>query len=173
MNGRNEAFFSFSRFLIDRCRFSIIIMNWKLYLFMPVWKNYIQNLLLSLFIVQSCLILWSHGLHHAKLPCPSLSPRVCSNSCTLSWWCYLIISSSVAPFSSCPQLFSASGSFPVSRLLASGSQSTGALASASVLPMNIQGWFLLGLTGLISLQSKGLSRAFSSTTLQKHQFFGA
>ena len=124
-------------------------------------------------IVQSCSTLWSHGLQHAKLPCPSLSPRVNSNSCTLSWWCYLTISCSVAPFSSCPQSSSASGSFPMSWLLASGSQSIGALASASVLPMNIWGWFSLGLTGLISLQSQGLSRVFSSTTIQKHQFFGA
>ena len=88
-------------------------------------------------------------------------------------WCYLTISSSVAPFSSCPQSFSASGSFPMSWLLASGSQSIGALASASVLPMNIRGWFPLGLIRLISLQSQGLSRVFSSTSIQKHQFFGA
>ena len=112
-----------------------------------------------------------HGLQHFRLPCPSLSPEVCSNSCPLNWWCYLTISSSVALFS-CPQSFPASGSFPVSQLFASGGQTIGASASASVLPMNIQDWFPLGLTGLI-LKSKGLSRVFSSTTVRKHQFFRA
>ena len=110
-------------------------------------------------------------LLHAKLPFPPLSPRVCSNSCPLSQWCYPTISSSVVPFSSCPQSFPASGSFPMSQFLPSGGQCIGTLASASVLPMNIQGWFSLGWTGLISLQSKGLSRVFSSTTIRKHQFF--
>ena len=114
-----------------------------------------------------------HGLQHAWLPCLSLSPRVWSNSWPLSRWCQPTISSSVILFSSCPQSFPESGPFPVSQLLASGSQSIGASASASVLPMNIQGWFSLGLTGLISLQFKGLSRVFSNTTVQKHQFFGA
>ena len=113
-----------------------------------------------------------HGLQHAGLPCPSLSPGVCSNSCPLSWWCYPTISSSVTPFSSCPWSFPASGSFPVSRLFTSGGQSIGALASASVLPMNIQSWFPLGLTGLI-LPFKGLSTVFSSTTVRKHQLFSA
>ena len=112
-----------------------------------------------------------YGLHHARLPCASLSPGVCPNSCPLSQWCHPTISSSVIPFSSCPQFFSASGAFPRSWLFASGGQSTG--ASASVLPMNMQGWFPIGLTGWIFLQSKGLSRVFSSTTVQKHQFFGA
>ena len=105
------------------------------------------------------------GLQHARLPCPSPSPRACSNSCPLSQWCHLTISSSFIPFSSCPQSFPASGSFPVSRLFASGGQSVG--ASASVPPVNIQGWFPLGVTGLISLLSKGLSRVFSSTTVWK------
>ena len=91
-----------------------------------------------------------HELQHARLPCPSLSPGVCSNSCPLSQWCHPTISSSVAPFSSCSQSFTASGSFPMSRLSASGGQSIGSLASTSVLPMNIQDWFPLGLTGLIS-----------------------
>ena len=90
-----------------------------------------------------------------------------------TWWCFLIISSLVTPFSSCPQYFPALESFPMSRLFASGGQRIGASASASVLPMNIQGWFPLGLTSLISLQSKGLLRVFSSTTVQKHEFFGA
>ena len=113
----------------------------------------------------------THGLHHGRLPCPSPSPRACSNSCPLSRWCHPTVSSSVAPFS-CPQSLPASGRvFPVSWLFASGGQSIGASALASVLPMNIQGWFLLGCTGWISLQSKGLSRVFSNTTVQKHQFF--
>ena len=113
-----------------------------------------------------------HELQHARLPCPSLSSWVWSNSCPLSHWCHTTISSSVTPFSS-PQSSSASGSFPMSRLFASSSQSIGVSASASILPMNIQDWFPLGLTGLISLNSKGLSRAFSNTTIQKHQFFSA
>ena len=99
--------------------------------------------------------LWPHGLQHARPPCPSPTPRVYPNSCLLSQWCHPIISSSVVPFSSCPQSFPASGSFPMSQFFASGGQSTWASASASVLPMNIQDWFPLGLTGLISLRSKG------------------
>ena len=121
-------------------------------------------------VTKSSDSLWPHGLQHTSLPC-SLSPRVCSNSCSLSWWCYLTISSSAAPFSFCLQSFPASGSFPMSQLFASGDQSIRASVSTSVLPMNIQGWFPLGLIGLISLQSKGLSRVFSSTTIWKHQFF--
>ena len=111
-------------------------------------------------------------LQHARLPCPSPFSRACSNSCPLGWWCHPTISSSVVPFS-CLQSFPASGAFPVSQFFTSGGQSIGASALASVLPMNIQDWFPLGLTGLISLQSKGLSRVFSNTTVQKHQFFGA
>ena len=109
-----------------------------------------------------------HGLQHARLPCPSLSPGICSNSCPLNWWCHPTISSSVSPFS-CPQSSPASGCFPRSQFFPSGGQSTG--VSASVLPMNIQDWFPLGRTSLISLLSKGLSRVFSSTTVQKYQFF--
>ena len=111
------------------------------------------------------------GLQHARLPCPSQSPGVCSNSCPLSEWCHLTISSSVTPFSSCPQSFPASGSFSMSQIFPSDGQSIGASASASVLPMNIQGWFPLGLAGLVSLLAKELSRVFSSTTVWKHQFF--
>ena len=114
-----------------------------------------------------------HGLQHTRFPCPSLSPRVCLNSCLLSQWCHLTISSSVAPFSSCPQSFPALGSFPVSQLLALSGQRIGASASTSVLPMLVQGWFPLELTGLNYFQSKGLSRFFSSTTIWNHQFFGA
>ena len=113
-----------------------------------------------------------HGLQHARLSCPSPPPRACSKSCPLSLWCHPSISSSVFPFS-CPQSFPTSGSFQISQLFASGSQSIGASASASVLPMNIQGWFPLRFTGLISLLSKWLSGVFSNTTVQKHQFFGA
>ena len=116
--------------------------------------------------------LWT-AAHQASVRCPSLSARVGSNSCPLSQWCHPIISSCVTSFSSYPQSFSASGSFLMSRLFASGSQSIGASASASVLLVNIQGWFPLGLTGLISLLFKGLSRVSSSTTVWKHQFFSA
>ena len=111
------------------------------------------------------------GLQHARLPCPSPTPRACSNSCPLSRWCHPTISSSVIPFSSCLQSFPASGSFPMSQFFSSGGQSTG--ASASVLSMNFQDWFPLGWTSWISLQSKRLSRLFSNTTVQKHQFFSA
>ena len=114
-----------------------------------------------------------HGLLHGGLPCSSLHPGACANSCPLSQWCHPTISSSVVHFSSCLHSFPASGSFLMSWLFTSGGQSIGASASASVLPMNTQDWFPLGLTGLISLQSKGLSRVFSNTTVQKHQFFGA
>ena len=130
---------------------------------------------------ESCLkeLLFSHSVvsdslrphGHAKPPCPSLSPRACSNSCPLSRWCHPTISSSSALFSSCPQSFRASGSFPMNLLFISGGQSI--RASASVLPVNIPGWFPLGLTGLISFQSKGLSRVFSIKTVCKHQFFSA
>ena len=114
-----------------------------------------------------------HELQHARLPCPSPTPRACSNSCPSSRCCHPTISSSVVPFSSCPQSFPASGSFPMSQFFSSGGPNIGTSASASVLPMNIQDWFPLGWTGWISLLSKGLSRIFSSTTVQKHQFFGA
>ena len=117
--------------------------------------------------------LWPHESQHARPPCPSPTPGVHPNSCALSWWCHPGISSSVIPFSSCPKSFPASGSFPMSQLFAWGGQSIGVSASASVLPMNTQDWFPLGWTGLISLQSKGLSRVFSNTTAQKHQFFSA
>ena len=112
-----------------------------------------------------------HGLQHARLSCPSLSPGICSNSCPLSRWCHPNISSSVTPFSFCPHSFPVSWSLPVSRLFASGGQGIGASTSASVLPVNIQCWFPLRLTGLI-LQSKGLSGVFTNTTVQKHQFVG-
>ena len=128
-----------------------------------------RGLLFSYAVVSYSL--WPYRLQHTRLPCPSLFPRVCSNSYPLSQWCHPTISSSVAPFSSCLQSFPASGSFPMSWLFTSGGQSIG--ASESAFPMNIRGWFLLELTGLISLLSKGLSRVFSSTTVPGHQNFSA
>ena len=116
---------------------------------------------------------WYHGQQHTRLPCPSSTTRDCSNPHPLSRWCHLTILSSVDPFSSRPQSFPASGTFPMSQLFTSGGQSTGVSASASVLPMSTQDWSPLGWTGWISLQSKGLSRVFSNTTVQKHQFFVA
>ena len=115
--------------------------------------------------------LWHHGLQHARLPSPSPSPEVCSSSCPLHWWCHPTISSSVILFSFCPQSFPASGTFPMSRLFASGDQNTGASVLASAVPMSIQGWFPLRLTALISLLSKALSGVFSSTTVWSYQFF--
>ena len=114
-----------------------------------------------------------HGLQHSKHPCPSPTPRVYSNSCPLSSWCHPTISSSVVPFSSRLHSFPSSGSSPMSQFFTSGGQSIEVSASASVLPMNIQDWFPLRWTGCIFWQSKGLSRVFSDTTVQKHQFFGA
>ena len=138
------------------------------------WASFF--LLLRFSSVQSLSCVWLFvtpwtAAHQA--PCPSPTPRAYSNSCPLSWWCHPTISSSVIPFSFRLQSFPASGSFPVSQFLTSGGPSIRVLASASVLPINIQDWFPLGWTGLISLQSKGLSRVFSNTTVQKHQFFDA
>ena len=141
------------------------------------WSDLAANypLMIVFPLLFSCSVtsdsLWPHGLQRARLPCPSLSPGVCSSLYPLSQWCYSTILSSVTPFSSFPQSLTASGSFPVSRLFQSDGQSIG--ASSSVLLMNIQGWFPLRLTGLISLLSKGLSRIFSSTTIWKYQFFSA
>ena len=116
--------------------------------------------------------LWPHELQHTSPPCPSPTPGIHPNPCPLSQWCYPTISSSVIPFS-CLQSFPASGSFQMSQFFASGGQSIGVSASASVLPMNIQDWFPLRWTGWISLLTKGLSRVFSNTTVQKHQFLSA
>ena len=124
-------------------------------------------------VAQSCPTLRPHESQHARPPCPSPTPGVYPNSCPLSQWCHPAISSSIVPFSSCPQSFPASGSFPMSQLFAWGGQSIAVSASASVLPMNTQDWSFLGWTDWISLQSKGLSRVFSNTTVQKHQFFSA
>ena len=117
--------------------------------------------------------LWPHELQHARPPCPSPTPRVYTNSRPSSWWCHPAISSSVIPFWSCPKFLSASGSFPMSQFFTRSGPSIGVSASASALPMNTQGWSPLGWTGCITLQSKGLSKVFSNTTVQKHQFFSA
>ena len=119
----------------------------------------------------SCSVQSLSHVHHP--PCPSSTPRVHSNSCPSSQWCHSAISSSVVPFSFCPQSLPASGSFPMSQLISRGGQNIRVSASTSVLPMNSQDWSPLGWTGWISLQSKGLSRIFSNTTVQKHQFFSA
>ena len=132
---------------------------------------YINSLQFSLSVVSDSL--QPRGLQHPRPPCPSPTPRAYSNSCPLSRWCHPTISSSVDPFSSCLQSFPASGSFQMSQFFTSGGQTIGVSASASVLPMDIQDWFPLGWIGWISLQSKGLSRVFSNTTVQKHQFIGA
>ena len=154
----------------------------KLYrIFKVQRKNYLTSCthrsLASIVFVQSFLITKSFLIlfhpEHTRLSYPLPSPGTCSNSCPLSWWCHPTISFSVISSSSCPQSFLPLGSFPVSWLFSSGGQSIGVSASASIFPMNIQYWFPLGLTSLISLQSKGLSRVFSSTTVWKHQFFSA
>ena len=132
------------------------------------WYNLVQ---LSS-VAHSCPTLVTPWTKHTRPRCPSPKPGDYPNSCTLSWWCHPAISSSVVPFSSCPQSFPATGSFPMSQLFASGGQSIEVSASTSVLPMNTQDWSPLEWTGWISLQSKGLSRVFSNTTGQKHQFFG-
>ena len=116
--------------------------------------------------------LWTHGLLQARLPCSSPTPGAYSNSCPLSQWCHPTISSSVIPFSSCLQSFPASGSFQMSQFFTLGGQGIRVSASASVLPINIQDWFPLGWTSWISLKSKGPSRVFSNTIVQKHHFFG-
>ena len=134
------------------------------------WKH-IDSVQFSRSVVSDSLR--PHEPQHARPPCPSPTPRVYPNSCLLSRWCHPTISSSVIPISYCPQSFPASGSFPMSQLFASGGQSIRVSDSTSVLPMNTQDWSPLGWTGWISLQSRGLSRVFSNTTVQKHQFFGA
>ena len=153
------------------------LMIWPFYLsllslviMIPSYKSLtIQSIQFSDSVMSNSL--WPHGLQHARIPCPSPTPGTYSNSCPLRWWCHPTISSSVIPFSSCLPSFPASGSFPKNQFFTSCGQSTG--VSASVLPMNIQDWFPLGLTAWISSLSKGLSRVFSNTTVQKHQFFSA
>ena len=134
------------------------------------WSRWFCSILFSHSVMSDSL--WPHGLQHTRPPCPSPAPGVYSNSCPLSQWCHPTISSSVIPFSSCLQSFPVLGSFPMSQLFTSSNQSIGVSASGLVLPMNTQDWSPLGWNGLISLQSKGLSRVFSNTTVQRHQFFG-
>ena len=136
------------------------------------YRNVFSSVFSSVQLLSCVRSFRPHESQHARPPCPSPTPRVHPNPCPSSWWCHPAISSSVIPFSSCPQAFPASGSFPMSQLFASGGQSIGVSASASVLPMNIQDWSPLGWTGWIFLQSKELSRVFSNTIVQKHQFFG-
>ena len=144
--------------------------------FLTIWatREIQSHKLVQFSSVQSLSCVWlfvTHGLQHTRLPCPSPPPEAYSNSSPLRRWCHPTISSSVVPFS-CPQSFPASGSFQMSQFFPSSGQSIGVSASASVLPMNIQDWFPLEWTGWISMQSKGLSRVFFNTTVQKHQFFG-
>ena len=144
-----------------------ILKNWKanISLYAPsFWSSSVDQL---------CLTLQPHELQHARPPCPSPTPKVHSNSCPSSRWCHPAISASVVPFSSCPQSLSASGSFPMSQLFAWGGQSTGVSALVSFLPKKSQDWSPSEWTDWISLQSKGLLRVFSNTTVQKHQFFSA
>ena len=143
-------------------------------IYMVLTWTLIKPVLFILSSVQSSVVSDSfqpHELQHARPPCPSSTPGVHPNPCPSSWWCHPAISSSVSPFSSCPQSFPALGSFPMTQLFAWGGQSIGVSASTSVLPMNTQDWSPLRWTGWISLQSKGLSRVFSNTTVQKHQCF--
>ena len=143
-----------------------------IYILIFLYNTYIHSILqFSYSVVSNSLR--PHESQHARPPCPSLTPGVHSNSRPSSQWCHPAISSSVVPFSSCPQSFPASESFQMSQLFASGGQSFGVSASTSVLPVNIRNWFPLGLNVSVSLQSKGLSTVFSNTTIQKHQFFGA
>ena len=142
----------------------------KIWIFVTV-SSWFSSVQFSLSVVSDSL--WPHESQHARPPCPSPTPGVHPNPYSLSRWCHPTVSSSVVPFSSCPQSFPVSGSFPMSQLFTSGGQSIGVSASASVPPMNTQDWSPLGWTGWISLQSHGLSRVFSNTTVQKHQFFGA
>ena len=142
----------------------------KVVYYHPAHLTYVQSSVqFSLSVVLDSL--WPHEPQHTRPPCLSPTPGVYPNSCPLSPWCHPTISSSIVRFSSCPQSFQASGSFQMSQFFTSGGENIGVSVSASVLPMNTQDWSFLGWTGWISLQSKGLSRVFSNTTVQKHQFF--
>ena len=165
--------------IIYRWRFRLhlttIIYNTLRNIFPPTYLPEFLIIFFQFSSVQSIMSdsLWPHGLQHARPPCSLPTPGVYPNSWPLSWWCHPTISFSVVPFSSRLQSFPASGSFQMSQLFASGGQSIGVSASTSVLPMNTQDWYLLGWTGWISLQSKGLSGVFSNIKVQKHQFFSA
>ena len=143
---------------------------WKMIIMLSVYQCFMSAKHFSSVQSLTCVWLQHHGLQHSRLPCPSPTPGAYSNSCSSSRWCHPTISSSVMPFSSCLQSFPASGSFQISQFFASGGWTIG--ASTLVLSMNAQGWSPLEWTDWISLQSKALSRVFSNTTVQKHQFFG-
>ena len=145
-------------------------MFWHTQMFGQICQDLVISVQFSHSVMSDSLRL--HELQHARPPCPSPTPGVYPNPCPSSQWCHTTISSSVVPISSCPQSFPTSGSFQIGQLFASGAQSIEVSASTSVLPMNTQDWSPLGWTGWISLQSKGLSRVFSNTTVQNHQFFG-
>ena len=169
-----RLWFFFVLFLIFKWifLFSLNHVNIDLYYcFGKIYRIFCSSVQFIRSVVSDSLQLYE--LQHARPPCPSPAPGACSNSCASSRFCHPTISFSVVPFSSCPQSFPLSGSFPMSQLLASGDQSIGVSASTSDLPMNTQDWSPLEWTGWISLQSKGLSRVFSNTTVQKHQFFSA
>ena len=169
----NQVNHSFPQLPCNSHAITSILLKYKTYWFLVYSQIYktIQFSQFSRSVVSDSL--WPHESQQARPPCPSPTPGAHSNSCPSSRWCPPAISSSVIPFSSCPQSLPASKSFPMSQLFAWGGQSTGVSVSASVLPMNTQDWSPLEWTGWISFQSKGLSRAFSNTTAQKHQFFGA
>ena len=163
-----------------RCKFFSVVntmaqydlwLSWQMQNWECRWTKYTEFSLVQFSRSVVSNSLWPHEPQHARPPCPSPTPGVHPNPCPSSWWCHRTISSSVIPFSSCLQSFPASGTLQMSQLFASCGQSIGVSASTSVLPMNTQDWSPLGWTGWISLQSKGLSRVFSNTTVQKHQFF--
>ena len=163
----SEIFYFFSYVGICVCSFFFLLQN-NCHIKARTYISWFPIVVVQSWVVSDSL--QPHGLQHTRPPCPSPSSEICPSSHPLHWWCHADISFSDTLFSFCPQCFPASGTFPMSRLFAPDDQST--IASASVLPTSIQGWFLLRLTGLISLLSKGLSGVFSSTTVQRHQFFG-
>ena len=153
----------------------MVLTNVCILLYLYAYLYYLENVCPSIYQFSHSVVsdsLQPRGLQHARLPCSSPTPGAYSDSSPLSWWCHPAISSSAFPFSSCLQSFPALESFQMSQFLTSGGQSIGVSASTLVLPMNIQDWFPLGWTDWISLLSKGLSRVFSNTTVQKHKFFG-
>ena len=179
LDATSSLYWSFCKSILEFLNFKLyednkIVICWERW--NPHWVTRILCIFLHVFIQYSRSVmsdsLRPHELQHARPPCLSPTPGVHSNSCPSSWWCHPAISSSVVPFSSCPQSFPATESFPMCQLFAWGGQSTGVSALASVLPKNTQDWSPLGWTGWISLQPRGLSRVFSNTTVQKHQFFG-
>jgi len=172
---KSKLTYSCSIALRKRCLNKLWYIIYTMKYYSAIKRNGFESVLVRLLLSLSCSVmsdsLWPHGLQHTRLPSSSSSPRACSNSCPLSQWCHPTILPSVVLFS-CLQSFSPSGSFLMKQFFASNDESIGASASASVLLMHIQDWFPVRLTALISLRSKGLSRVFSSTTAQKHHFFG-